>query len=218
MLYKTLFFDLDATLYSPSNGLLSDINLRIQQYMVEVLGLPAAEVPDLHQAYFQRYGTTLSGLRQHHAIDTDDYLRYVHDLPLEDYLTPDPELHELLASLPQAKWVFTNASHDYAHQVLEILGTADLFQGVIASGQVDHQSKPSPSAYRKALALAGTDRPEQAVLFDDRIENLVPAQKLGIFTVLINQDPTDSTLDLQADRIHDLPHRFPQLWNHSLPS
>ena len=50
MLYKTLFFDLDATLYSPSNGLLSDINLRIQQYILEVLGVLAAEVFSLHQA------------------------------------------------------------------------------------------------------------------------------------------------------------------------
>ncbi len=58
-------------------------------------------------------GTTMRGLQIHHQIDTDDYLAYVHDLPLHDYLYPNPQLRSLLTSLPQRRWIFTNADADY---------------------------------------------------------------------------------------------------------
>ena len=64
--------------------------------MYERIGLSWEEIPQLRQAYYENYGTTLRGLQQHYQVDAEDYLAYVHDLPLEDYLEPDPELRELL--------------------------------------------------------------------------------------------------------------------------
>ena len=45
--------------------------------------LPVEEVDILRRNYFEQYGTTLRGLQIHHQVDTDEYLAYVHDLPLE---------------------------------------------------------------------------------------------------------------------------------------
>ena len=101
MSYSTLFFDLDDTLYQRGNGLWDQIRQRMSQYMHERLGLSWEEIPLIRQTYYENYGTTLRGLQQHYQVDAEEYLAYVHDLPLEHYLQPAPELRKLLLSLPQ---------------------------------------------------------------------------------------------------------------------
>lgn len=213
MIYKTLFFDLDATLYSPANGLLQAINRRIRSYMIEVMKFSPEQALDLQKKYFHQYGTTLVGLINHHQVNTDNYLQYVHDLPLEKYLSPDPELRNIITSLQQSKWIFTNSIKSYAQQVTTILSIDDQFRGIIDSSRLDHQTKPARQAYQRAMKIAKVSNPAHCVLFDDRIENLFPAQELGMFTVLINPENMSSQADLQINRLHELPLRFPQLWN-----
>ncbi len=89
----TIFFDLDDTLYPNANGLWRAIRMRIGLYMKERLNLPEGDIPGLRRFYFEKYGTTLRGLQIHKHIDPLDYLAYVHDLPLQDYLSPAPQLH-----------------------------------------------------------------------------------------------------------------------------
>jgi len=211
MIYTTIFFDLDATLYSPSNGLLQGINQRIQTYMIERLKLPRDQVPGLREKYFTRYGTTLAGLRRHHQVDTDEFQDFVHDLALENYLQPDPELRSILAGLDQNLWVFTNSSAPYARKVLQILTVEELFEGIIDSQAVDHTPKPAPSAYRKALQIAGERVPSQSILFDDRIQNLVPAGELGMFTVHVHPQDGSPQADLSVRRVHDAADWFLKL-------
>jgi putative hydrolase of the HAD superfamily len=82
--YTTLFIDLDGTLYSNSTGLWDAIRVRMTQYMLERLNLPKENVSNLRRQYFERYGTTLRGLQIHHGVDANDYLAFVHNLPLEN--------------------------------------------------------------------------------------------------------------------------------------
>ena len=84
MNFSTLFFDLDDTLYPNNTGLWEAIRERMALYMSERLGLPREQVQTLRKTYFQTYGTTLRGLQLHHEVDVDDYLAFVHDLPLEE--------------------------------------------------------------------------------------------------------------------------------------
>ena len=121
MVYTTIFFDLDDTLYTRRKGLWYAIGARMNRYMVERVGLPEADVPLLRRHYFETYGTTLRGLQRHYKVDSDDYLAFVHDIRLRNYLQPEPELRRLLLSLPQRCWVFTNADSDHAKRVLTIL-------------------------------------------------------------------------------------------------
>ena len=213
MKFHTLFFDLDATLYSPANGLLKEINRRIQLYMRDRMGLPEEKVSELHRAYFQRYGATLYGLISHHQVDSRDYLAFVHDLPLAEYLQSDPALEEMLAALPQTLWVFTSASRAYTQRVLTLLGVENHFEGIISSEAVAHRVKPALKAYQTAMEIAGESDPRCCVMVDDRVENLTPAAGLGMTTVLINQDHTSEKVDHQADVIYELPDVFPELWN-----
>ena len=142
MPFSTLFFDLDATLYSPSNGLWDEIRNRIFQYMREEIGLSQEEIPAIRDRYWRTYGTTLEGLRIHHGIDPDDYLSYVHRIPLDEYLSKDPELDSLLRELPQKLWIFTNADRRHAEAVLDALEIRENFDGIVDLLAMDFAIKP----------------------------------------------------------------------------
>src|SRR3990172_341615 len=82
----------------------------------------------LRQFYFEHYGTSLNGLRRHHGVDPFAYLSYVHDVPLENYLSPDPGLRRMLEDLAVLPVIFTNADAAHARRVLSLLGVSDLVE------------------------------------------------------------------------------------------
>ncbi len=212
MNFTTLFFDLDDTLYPPSAGLWGAIKDRMNQYMQELLGLPLEQVTALRQAYLENFGTTLRGLQHNYQVDPDAYLAYVHNLPLEEYIQPDPELRATLLSLPQRRWVFTNADADHARRVLSRLGMVDCFEGIVDIRATGYVCKPEEIAYQRALALAGESDPQRCVLFDDALRNLIPARALGFHTVLVGRDGPNPKVDHSLASLDDLRQAMPGLW------
>ncbi len=211
MSYTILFFDLDDTLYDSSNGLWEAIRARMGMYMHERLGIPADQVPVLRRKYFETYGTTLRGLQIHHQVNANDYLNYVHNLPLEKFLHPDPRLRAMLLNLPQTKWIFTNADADHARRVLRILGVEDCFQGIADIRAMDFHCKPEVVAYQLAMELAGEDDPRRCLMIDDSARNLAVARWLGFTTVLVSRDGTHPSAHYSISCIHDLPKAIPEL-------
>ena len=116
--HEVLFIDLDETLYSKTNGLWQSISNRINQFIIDRLQISSKDAQELREYYLENYGTTLNGLLIHHNIDPLDYLDYVHDIPIEEMIQPEPEIREVLKQLPSKKFVFTNASHQHANRVL----------------------------------------------------------------------------------------------------
>ena len=211
--WTVLFFDLDDTLYPNTNGLWEAIRLRMTDYLREPLGFPPGEIQELRQSYYETYGTTLRGLQIHHEVNADDYLAYVHDLPLEQYISPDPQLRSMLESLPQEKWIFTNADSDHAQRVLKVLGVEDCFSGIIDVRALGFFCKPEKQAYARALELAGETRPENCVLLDDSIRNLIPAHQAGFTTVLVGSTATNQAIDYSIRELSDLPEVCKPLWS-----
>jgi putative hydrolase of the HAD superfamily len=209
---STLFFDLDDTLYPSENGLWDAIRERIHLYMLERLKIPEAEIPRLRKKYYETYGTTLRGLQLHHQLETDDYLAYVHDLPLKSFLHADPGLRTVLLSLPQPKWIFTNADAPHARRVLLELGLADCFQGIIDIHATYFTCKPEREAYVQALHLAGEQDPLRCCLFEDSARNLAPARELGFFTVLVGSEQPHSAACCSLHSLHQLREKVPELW------
>jgi putative hydrolase of the HAD superfamily len=215
MPFSTIFFDLDDTLYPSSSGLWDAIRERMGRYMWERLNLPKEDVPAIRKHYFETYGTTLRGLQIHHGVDVDDYLAYVHDLPLPTFLHADPVLKEMINSLPQRKWIFTNADDMHARRVLAELELSDYFCGIIDIRAIQFACKPEMVAYQRAMALAGELEPSKCVLLDDSPRNLAPARNLGFFTILVGTDRPDPSASLSLASIIDLPSEMPNLWNGS---
>ncbi|MEW5872372.1 MAG: pyrimidine 5'-nucleotidase [Chloroflexota bacterium] len=213
MPYTSIFFDLDDTIYPNQSGLWEAIRARMSQYMFERLGLPWERIPELRHDYFTTYGTTLRGLQKHYQVDADDYLAYVHDLPLEQYLQPSPALGPLLRSLPQRRWIFTNADADHARRVLSFLGILDCFEGIVDVRAIEFACKPETIAYQRALALAGQPEPARCVLLDDSPYNLAPARQMGFTTVLVGQHENGNLAAVHTiASILELPEVMPDLW------
>ena len=213
MFITSLFFDLDGTIYSNDNGLWDEIRHRMGRYMVERMHLPSDQVPLLRQAYYKKYGTTLRGLQHHHQVDVDDYLSYVHDIPLADYLKPLPELRKILLSLPQRLWIFTNASGEHARRVLKIMDLSECFSGIIDIRSTDFFCKPDPEAYHRALAFAEEKNANCCILFDDAEANIESAHSLGIRTALVGASSrSNSAADWLLHSLIDLPKVIPELW------
>jgi len=212
MVFSTIFFDLDDTLYPSENGLWKVIRKRMTTFMREYMDLPQHEIDRLRQQYFTSYGTTLRGLQIHHNVDTQDFLSFVHDVPLEEYLKPDPNLRELLLSLSQKRWIFTNADRDHALRVMNALQVRDCFEGITDVIAMDFHCKPELAAYKYAMQQAGVRRPEECVYLDDSIRNLEPALQLGFLSVKVGNKEENSIADRTIENILDLPIAVPELW------
>jgi putative hydrolase of the HAD superfamily len=181
---RLALFDLDDTLYPASCGLWPVLVMRIEQYMIERLGIAAQSVPEMRRRYVVSFGSTLNGLRREYNIDTLEYLAFVHDVPLDQFIQPQPALSEMLGRLPLEKVIFTNADAPHARRVLARLGIAEHFPLIVDVGRMDFYNKPDPRAYQLVLALTGA-RPDECIFVDDRLTNLQPARELGMTTVLV---------------------------------
>lgn len=201
---RYLLFDLDETLYTPQTGLWDAIGERITLYMRERLGLSPEAAQALRLRYRQQYGVALTGLLAEHAINAEDYLAFVHDLPLPAYLRPDPPLNAMLARLPLPKAILTNADAAHARRVLEQLGIARHFGPIIDIRALGFVNKPRREAYERALALLSA-QPSECVLIEDLPGNLTPAQALGLLTILVSHGRGNGVLpagvDYQVDHI-----------------
>jgi putative hydrolase of the HAD superfamily len=211
MTWSVVFFDLDDTLYPPSSGVWPAIGERIQAYVMDRLRLTYDEATQLRRSYFEKYGTTLNGLWHLHAIDPADYLAFVHDIPLESMIRPDPDLRSMLHGLPQKRVVFTNATRDHAQRVLACLDVASEIDLIVDLFALEMANKPETIAYERALKLAEEADPHRCILADDLPRNLAPARAMGMTTVLVSPKPPDGAADLQIDRIADLTQALPDL-------
>jgi pyrimidine 5'-nucleotidase len=197
MSITTLFFDLDNTLYPSDNGIWASIGNRMNIFIKDQLNLPDDKVISLRHSYYEKYGTTLRGLQIHHSIDADEFLDYVHDLPIEEMIQPDPELRVLLLNLPKRKFIFTNSNIEHAERVLQSLHIAECFD----------------EAYHIALKLAAGDNPSNCIFLDDSVRNLTPAFEQGFYTILIGTTDSHPVAYHSLKRPHDLQHVMPDLWN-----
>jgi len=119
----------------------------------------------------------------------------------------------MLRSLPQSRWILTNADADHANRVLSILGVEDCFQGIIDIRAVQFACKPEDLAFQRALALAGDPSPESCVLLDDSESNLVKASQLGFTTVQVGRNGNPhSPADYSLSDLLELPKTLPDLW------
>ena len=200
---RHVLLDLDETMYPKETGLMDLIGNRINEYMSLRLGVDSREVVALRKRYYEKYGTTGRGLYLDYGLDVQDYFEFVHDLPVEEVLQPDPRLDEMLSSLEEEKVIFTNATAGHAQRVLRALGVENHFGPIIGIRELDYIPKPDARAYHKVLELVDA-RPEECVLVDDRARNLAPGQGLGMTTVLVGSEDAADGADYAIDEVVEL--------------
>jgi len=205
MRFSTIFFDLDDTLYPSSTGLWKAIKERMNAYMRERLCIPEKDVPQLREQYFRMYGTTLRGLQERHGVDPQDFLAFVHDLPVKDYLTPNPILRDVIASLGTRNLVFTNADLPHARRVLAALQLENLFETIVDINAIAPYCKPMPESFAIAMDLADEPDPRNCVMIDDLPRTTRAALNAGMASLLYGcEEPTEDASGVFTDW-NDLP-------------
>jgi putative hydrolase of the HAD superfamily len=180
---ETWVFDLDNTLYPASTNLFGQIDLRMRDFIAGSLDLELEEARALQKTYFHTYGTTLRGLMEHHAVDAQAFLDYVHDIDI-DALKPSPALDTALARLSGRKVIFTNASTGHARRVMRRLGVEHHFDAVFDIADAGFEPKPDPAVYAQLVERHRID-PRTSVMVEDIARNLEPAAALGMTTVWV---------------------------------
>lgn len=209
MCFKVIFFDLDETLYPPNTGIWQAIGRRMDEYIINRLMISVDQVSLLREELFQQYGTTLRGLREVYKIDESEFLAYVHDIPIENYLRQDGILGETLSRISARKVIFTNADTGHAHRVLSNLGIEGSFDQVIDIQAIHPYCKPMVEAFEVALKVAGIKDPAECVMIDDSERNLLTAHELGFFTIRVGSVERPPHVDAAIADIHSLADVIP---------
>lgn len=176
-------FDLDNTLYPRRCDLFAQIDIKMTQYVSQLLDLPHDQARKTQKDYYREHGTTLQGLMANHKIDPHDFLDAVHDI---DYSPVDTnqELRTAIDALPGQKLIFTNGDVPHAERTTKALGIDGCFDGIFDIVAADFIPKPSEKPYQKFIAQFGID-PTQSVMFEDLARNLLVPKSLGMATVLM---------------------------------
>src|ERR1700736_3579746 len=197
---ETWIFDLDNTLYPASCRLFDQIHTKMTQFIADRLDLSPAAALLLQKAYFREHGTTLRGLMTVDRIDPDDFLAYVHEIDLS-CVPPDPVLVAALAALPGRKIVHTNGSERHAQRLLDHLGIAGSFCGIVDIATAGYEPKPGLAGYHELLRRHEVT-PATALMIEDMAKNLVPAAALGMTTAWVRTPLDWAAAGSEGGHIH----------------
>ncbi len=203
--FSTLLIDLDDTVYPADSGVWQAISERIELFVEQKYRLSRPEAMELRQSLFLRYGTTMRGLQAEYHLDEDEYLAFVHAVPLADFIHPDPGLCQVLSRYRQRRVIFTNADTPHAHRVLGVLGIAECIDQIVDVKAMAPYCKPMPEAFRIAMERVGECDPGRIVLVDDQAHNLRAAHALGMYTVQVGRR-ANGEADASVAKLADLPH------------
>ena len=199
---KGILFDLDNTLYPGEKGVFQLINERINDFVKEFTECEDEKVDALRRDYKDRYGTTLGGLMRHHSVDPDQYLEYVHNVPVDEILKPDAALTAFLNSIGLPMAIFTNGSSRHARRVLDALKVAPFFEGICDLADTDYIGKPYREAFDYAAGLLDIGLNE-AIFVDDLPVNVEAGSEFCSFAIHVGPGE-DGVGDLHVENVLDL--------------
>jgi len=184
---KTILLDVDDTLYPKGTGPFAHVNVRIDNYVMQVCKVEKDQARKLRKEYIRQYGSTLQGLMREYGIDPGHYLKDVHDVPVEDLLKRDARLCDALGKLRCTLVAFTNGSHDYASRILRVLGIDDMVSGLFAIEHMDFVPKPLLWPFYKVIQHYGGVS-QDYLMVDDSMPNVRTALSVGMSAVLVGAD------------------------------
>ena len=194
-------FDLDNTLYPPEAALFDQIEVKMTSYVMRELKVDHARANYLRDHYWQKYGTTLSGMMAEHDVDPLPYLTEVHDISL-DHMQQDLILRGHIQNLPGRKIVYTNGSEFHANRVLESRGLGGVFDAIYGIEHSDFKPKPGRDAYDVIVARDNIET-TQAAMFEDDPRNLEIPHDMGMRTVLIGPPDARPYIHHQTEDLTD---------------
>lgn len=196
---RYVLLDVDNTLYPKSSGLDKVLRRRIIEYLMDRHGLTAEEAEGARARYIKEYGLSLPGIMNDFDTDVVDYMRFIHDVDIEEYIKPNPELCDMLDAIDAEKVLYTNSSEQHTRRVISALGlNISAFGHIVDFRSTGYIAKPFPESFEAMLGIIGA-KGEECVMVDDMPKTIIVAkQAFGMGTVLVDED--DVACCTEADR------------------
>ena len=204
-----VLMDVDYTLYPRGTGPFNFVNRKIDEYVMQALGIGIEETKNLRKLYFGKYGSTLGGMMENHGTDPYEYCAYVHNVPVEELLVNDSRLREVLSEITLPIVAFTNASRGYVIRVLNALGIMDLFKDLFTIEDMGFIPKPRIEPYDMITERFGKDASD-FICIDDRADNIDTAIIKGMQGIQVGGD-FSGTASWWARDIFDVPQAIDML-------
>jgi HAD superfamily hydrolase (TIGR01549 family) len=202
---ECVLFDLDGTLYS-SPEYSARIESEIVMIVAEEMQIDASLAWRRLSEERKKQGT-LTGALSILGVDRRFFFEALAERvePMK-YLTQD---HSVIATLETLKErgfklaLVTNNGRSMVRKILNAIGVeASLFDVMVTSD--DCEPKPSRQPFLSALNRLECT-PDKAVYVGDRVEaELLPAQELGIRTILLAKEGADNEADLVITRVTEV--------------
>jgi putative hydrolase of the HAD superfamily len=197
---ETWVFDLDNTLYPASSGLFPLVQVRMNEYIGNLLGVSLEEAKALRAQYFREHGTTMHGLMAIHRIDPHEFMAFVHDVDLS-CVPANPALAAALGGLAGRKLIYTNGSVPHAENLLRHLSISHYFDDIFDIVASDFAPKPAMAPLRVFVDRFGV-KPTGALMVEDMAKNLVPAAAIGMTTAWVKTGVDWAAIASEADHIN----------------
>ncbi len=183
---RVWIFDMDDTLLASSAGILDEVHVLMNDFLIRRMGFSREKANFLREYYWRTYGSTFIGLWRCHGVDPRVFLPAVHDFDYAPYLTGLKSMRAVLSKFPGRRVLMTNGPRNYADAILPAIGLKGFFDLEVTSSDMrlfgDWRPKPSV-AMMKALAARLGVKSRDAVLVDDSLLNLRAAKLAGMRTV-----------------------------------
>ncbi|KAK8948916.1 COP9 signalosome complex subunit 7 [Platanthera zijinensis] len=222
---------LDEVLYSLGIGMPIIVDKFLTDFLAIKCGMSIEQASSLRADLFQKHGSSLAGLMHlGYDVHPDEYHSFVHGLLPYERIRPDPQLRELLRTIPQAKIMFTNSDRKHVSRVLERLGIEEeCFDGIIcfetlnsvlyeprpASATLRQPPtvvlKPFIAAFEAAIAIAGFE-PHRTLFLDDSEKNIRAGKIAGLHTALVGRTTRIAEADYVAENTMCLRQIIPEIW------
>ncbi|MBI4214448.1 HAD hydrolase-like protein [archaeon] len=197
-------FDMDGTLYGLDSGsfklssVYRQIKNNIYLFLSGRLGITpeaaASEYENINLAY---NGHASIGFEKEFGIDRYDYFNNTWNINPDGLIQPDDAVKRLFKTLAGRVAVLTNAPRVWAVRALDYLGIYDDVSDALFTGEPDIR-KPNPLAFRRVIDFLKVG-PEQAVSVGNEVEeDILPAKKLGMKTVLVGSFNTQADFCLDS--------------------
>lgn len=196
---KYWVFDLDNTLYPEHANLFSQVDHKMGLFIQNMFDVSYEEAKTRQKRFFKEHGTTLRGLMTEHDIEPYDYLNFVHDIDFS-VLKANEMLNKAIDALPGEKFIYTNASTEYAQDVLERIGLKGCFKDVFDIHDAEFLPKPDVRSYHKMVEKFSIV-PSESIMVEDIAGNLNPAAELGMKTVWVTTNTQWSDNGQNEDNI-----------------
>ncbi len=210
---KTIIFDLDGTLYNfkegsiKKSGLYKKILENTKKYIIKKFGKSEKEAKVLLEKILKEYGENISiALEKKFGINRYDYFSTVWDIPAKDYINAkNHKLRKILLEIQNDfdLLLLSDAPKIWIEKVLKELKINDIFESRILSGEGDTR-KIFNNVFEKVIKNLKV-KPKDCIVVGDQVEtDIIPAKKIGIKTIFINQNKNCALADYSIKNILEI--------------